>query len=523
MSVPKIISRQFSQTITRSQWMQLYTTVFSVMGFVIILYASTQMPTDWVYMIGFAMIAAAAELMRVELFASSRFSSVSVSGIVAMASLLAFGPLAGVLTHTISGLTNALSASLGPQAATRGGRVSGLRRSSFNIGMWAVSSALAGLLYMKMGGTIGHISYASNILPFVCAAGVDVLVNLIILTGIIAIQTGRNPLKIWQQDFLWTLPITLLGSLLGGAGLALAYEKIGMLGVAVFCLPVLTTSYAFQLYANNMRGYVSKLEEANTALDKINTELLETLGVVIDADDMYTAGHSAQVAIYTEALVQKMGLPKNEQDMIVKAALIHDVGKIGIPDSIMSKPGPLTKEEYEQLKRHSVIGAEIISRMHGLQEMVPLVRHHHERWDGRGYPDGLHNTDIPLGARILAVADTLDAMCSDRPYRPTCSFEEVQREMDRCAGVQFDPVVIRAFQAMAKEKGPEFFRNSALAVDSHMEPGESSPRNDHAVLRYLKRSMLPTANNGSVQITVPVHVSTTYKPTEGVSVNVTQI
>ena len=161
--------------------------------------------------------------------------------------------------------------------------------------------------------------------------------------------------------------------------------------------------------------------------------------------------------------------------------------------------------------------------MHGLQEMVPLVRHHHERWDGRGYPDGLHNTEIPLGARILAVADTLDAMCSDRPYRPTCSFEEVQREMDRCAGVQFDPVVIRAFQAMAKEKGPEFFRNSALAVDSHMEPGESSPRNDHAVLRYLKRSMLPTVNNGSVQITVPVHVSTAYKPTESVTVNATQI
>ena len=195
--------------------MQLYTTVFSVMGFVIILYASTQMPTDWVYMIGFAMIAAAAELMRVELFASSRFSSVSVSGIVAMASLLAFGPLAGVLIHTISGLTITLSASLGPQAAARGGRASVLRRSSFNIGMWAVSSALAGLLYMKMGGTIGHISYASNIIPFVCAAGVDVLVNLIILTGVIAIQTGRNPLKIWQQDFFVDIANSSVGQFVG--------------------------------------------------------------------------------------------------------------------------------------------------------------------------------------------------------------------------------------------------------------------------------------------------------------------
>ena len=483
MPIPNTILRLHKIRLNRASCAQVYTNAFSLAGIGIIVYAASQLSTSWAPLLLFTILAASAELLRVELFVSSRFSSVSVSGVVAIASMLAFGPLAGVLTHTASGIVTAITTSISSRNPSMG-KASPLRRSLFNTGMWAVSSALAGYVYILAGGVTGNISLTPTIIPFLLAAAVDVLANIAILVGVIAIQTNRSFFQIWLQDFLWTMPITLFSSILGGGGLALAYEKLGILGVAIFSLPVLTTSYAFQIYAGNMRKYVDQLEAAKAATEQTNTELLETLGAVIDADDAYTYGHSAQVAIYAEALARKMNLSQNEIELLVKAALIHDVGKVGIEDSIISKPGPLTNDEYKLLKQHASIGADIISRMHGLQNMVPLVRHHHERWDGRGYPDGLHSTIIPLGARILAVADSLDAMFSDRPYRPTRSFEEVECEVLRCSGIQFDPDVVTAFQALVAERGPSFFRNSALAIDE--STATTNGRTDHAMLRYLK-------------------------------------
>jgi putative nucleotidyltransferase with HDIG domain len=235
--------------------------------------------------------------------------------------------------------------------------------------------------------------------------------------------------------------------------------------------------------------YVNKLEELNRSLDEANRGLLETLGAVIDAYDVYTYGHSTQVAIYAEAIAEKMGLARDEQAVVIKAALVHDIGKIGVVDSIFSKEGAPTDEEWNLVQRHPIIGAEIVGRMKGLQELVPLVRHHHERWDGRGYPDGLEGEEIPLGARILALADSLDAMCSDRPYRRTRSFEEVMEEIAECSGTQFDPDVVKAFFAVAREKGRDFFKNSAVTVDKVLRKNgvASASHND---LRYLKKSMV---------------------------------
>jgi putative nucleotidyltransferase with HDIG domain len=235
--------------------------------------------------------------------------------------------------------------------------------------------------------------------------------------------------------------------------------------------------------------YVNKLEELNRSLDEANRGLLETLGAVIDAYDVYTYGHSTQVAVYAEAIAEKMGLTRDEQAAVIKAALVHDIGKIGVVDSIFSKESAPTDEEWNLVQRHPIIGAEIVGRMKGLQELVPLVRHHHERWDGRGYPDGLEGEEIPLGARILALADSLDAMCSDRPYRRTRSFKEVMEEIAECSGTQFDPDVVKAFFAVARENGRDFFKNSAVTVDKVLQKngGASASNND---LRYLKKSMV---------------------------------
>ena len=478
-----------SEAITRDRYVLWYTSAISILGVILVGAALQHIPQHGYGLALFAVIAAGAELLRVQLFTSSRFSSVSVSGIVAMASIVAFGPLAGAVTHLASGLMTAVTTSLNRDKPV-GQRASWIRRSVFNISMWVTSSSIAGYLFVWAGGSIGHITSTSNILPLTLAAGADVIINLVILIGVIALQTGRNPLHIWRQDFQWAVPIVVAGGVLGGGALALAHEMLGVLGVTVFCLPILTISYSFRLYSRNLRSSINKLEEMNSKLDGANLGLLEMLGRVIDADDTYTYGHSKQVSIYSGAIAEKMNLSKEEQERIIRAALIHDIGKIGISDSIISKQGPLTDLEYSTMKLHPVIGAEIVGQMEALQELVPIVRHHHERWDGRGYPDRLSSTDIPLGARIMALADTLDAMCSDRPYRPTRSFQEVKADIGRCSGTQFDPTVVNAFYAVVDEKGqdPNFFKNSATTVDNSIS--ESGVGLTSVANRYLKRSMM---------------------------------
>jgi putative nucleotidyltransferase with HDIG domain len=472
--------------IARAQMINAYTAAVAVLGLLLLVDAFRHVPADWLGLLLFAGIAAGAELMRVQLFTSSRFSSVSVSGVVAIAAILALGPHAGALTHLASGLMTAVTTTLGREKPGSE-RASLLRRSAFNIGMWVTASTVAGHLYVIAGGAVGNLTALSNVPPLVLAAGADVFVNLLMLITVIALQTGRSPLHILRQDFQWTIPIVVAGGVLGGGALALAYGLFGALGVAVFCLPILTTSYSLRLYTRNMSGYINRLEDMNARLDQANTGLLEMLGGLIDADDIYTAGHSRQVSVYAGALAAKMGLPKEERERIVKAALIHDIGKIGVPDSIIGKPGRLTEEEFEAIKLHPVIGAEIVGRMSALQDLVPLVRHHHERWDGRGYPDGISGADLPLGARILALADSLDAMCSDRPYRATPSFEEVRQEIQRCSGKQFDPAVVQAFNLLVQEKDRSYFSNSAVVVDDSLA-GIGTER-ARVMSRYLKRSM----------------------------------
>lgn len=354
--------------------------------------------------------------------------------------------------------------------------------------MFVTAAFAAGWVYVLSGGTIGRIVFSSDLLPLLLAVSTYVIVNLALLLGVIVLQTGRNPLDIWRQDFSWGVPINILGGILGGGALALAYELFSILGLLVFFLPVLMTSYSFRIYANNMREIVDRLEEINRDLDKANIGLLHTLGAVIDAYDVYTYGHSTQVALYAKALGEKLGCPMKGLDLLFKAGLIHDVGKIGITDTIISKQGPLTDEEYNIVKRHTLIGADIVGQMKGLHELVPLVKHHHERWDGKGYPHGLKGDAIPLGARILSLADSLDTMFSDRPYRQTLSFEQVVEEVRRCSGKQFDPQLLEAFLALADEKGRDFFKNSASSVDQIVR--ETGIEDFSLSLRYLKRSMI---------------------------------
>jgi putative nucleotidyltransferase with HDIG domain len=456
--------------ISLKQFVPAYTTAVAIIGFALLSLAVVNLPEDHVGLAIFTLLVIISELGSVELFRSSRGSSVSASLAVSIAAILAIGPLAGVLIQVASGLTSTV-VKMQKQEIQKN-KASWVRVSSFNIGMFMISTTAAGLIYYLAGGRTETLLDVRNILPLTLAVTVDTVTNILLLIGVIFLQTGRHPYIMWKQDFQWSVPITIITGIIGGGALALAYSEIGLLGVAVFFIPILAIGYSFRIYANDMRGMVNRLETLNEALNKANQqlqesnimlrenniELLETMAAVIDTYDDYTHRHSTHVAKFAGALAQGMGLPVDQQDQIMRASLLHDIGKIGVNlDQILHKNGRLTEEEYASIRRHPTTGAEIIRRMHTFTDLVPLILYHHEKYNGSGYPSGLAGEQIPLGARIITLADSLEAMLSDRPYRSGLDFSSAVAEVLRCSGSHFDPRVVNAFLKIIAEQGTNFF------------------------------------------------------------------
>ena len=188
----------------------------------------------------------------------------------------------------------------------------------------------------------------------------------------------------------------------------------------------------------------SALEENERTYDAT----LAALSSALDVRDTETEGHARRVLRYMELIAEGLGVPAEQHATLRRGALLHDIGKIGVPDHILRKPGPLTENEWYTMKTHPDLGARIIANIPFLEDVAMIIRAHHERWDGNGYPEGLAGEQIPLGARIFAVADSFDAMTSDRPYRRGRQLDEAVAEIERCANTQFDPAVVAAFLAV---------------------------------------------------------------------------
>ena len=211
-----------------------------------------------------------------------------------------------------------------------------------------------------------------------------------------------------------------------------------------------------------------ELVESYSLLERSSFETIESLNATVDAKDPYTAGHSLRVQRIALAIGEQLRLPEERMEALRYAGLFHDIGKLAVPDAILSKPAALTDDEWEQVKRHPASGAEIVGRLGWLRETVPLIRHHHERWDGNGYPDRLAGTEIPLEAAVVGLADAWDAMTTDRPYRNALSDHEATLEIRRGRGTQFAPTVVDAFFDAIASRPAEFSaappRVSALAA-----------------------------------------------------------
>ena len=215
-----------------------------------------------------------------------------------------------------------------------------------------------------------------------------------------------------------------------------------------------------------LRARTASLAEANRLLEESALDAVASLNATVDAKDPYTAGHSQRVQRIALALAEKLGLDRAQREAVRFAGLFHDIGKIGVPDAILTKPGRLTELEYEIVKRHPEEGAKIVGRLHRLHDAVPAVLHHHERWDGHGYPHGLAEDEIPLEAAIVGLADAFDAMTTDRPYSDARPVDEAAEEIVRNRGTQFAPAVVDAFLGV-------FGRAPALFEPA--EPSEALP------------------------------------------------
>ncbi|MCH5201244.1 MAG: HD-GYP domain-containing protein [Oscillospiraceae bacterium] len=224
--------------------------------------------------------------------------------------------------------------------------------------------------------------------------------------------------------------------------------------VGVILLSFVASFFAARIYndiTKQNQRYLEKLNEQNEKIQNMTVQTITTVANALDAKDSYSEGHSRRVAVYAAQIAEKLGFSKEDVRNVRIIALLHDIGKIGVPDSVLNKPGRLTDEEFELMKQHSVIGSEILKDIDMITGISIGARSHHERYDGKGYPEGLKGEDIPYIARIIAVADSYDAMTSNRVYRKHLTYEQVMSELEKGEGTQFDPDIAKAMEALIKD------------------------------------------------------------------------
>jgi putative nucleotidyltransferase with HDIG domain len=232
--------------------------------------------------------------------------------------------------------------------------------------------------------------------------------------------------------------------------------------IALLVLPFIATQYLFRSFGRE--------RELNDELEAANLSITESLVNALDARDPYSAGHSVAVAVYSRDIALEIGLSAHDVQLAYLSGLLHDIGKIAVPDAILRKPAALTDEEFAEIRMHPVVGEQILQPSRHLREVLPGVRHHHERIDGKGYPDRLRDAEIPLQARIIAVADAYNAMTSERPYRDAMQPELAERILVQNQGMQHDSFLVAAFRRVLARGGPAYrlARSPEFATSAHL-------------------------------------------------------
>lgn len=330
-------------------------------------------------------------------------------------------------------------------------------KASFNVAQHVFAQAMSVCVYLALGG-VSLLEGSPPMSAFLAMVAVFFVLNKLAVSTVIAVSTGGDTRAHWLRSMrasaaydILAFPLILF--------FAFAYKEYGPGLSATLALPMLG---------------IRQLYKTNFALQKINEELLQLMVASIEARDPYTSGHSQRVARYARVIARAAGVSGRHADRIFIAALLHDVGKIHEEFApILRKPGKLTDEEFDVMKSHPERGAALVAKVSHFEDLVASVRAHHEAWDGTGYPHQLRGAAIPLGARIIALADTIDAMSTSRPYRPALTAADVRAEIIRVSGKQFDPALCTAL--LDDRQWADMVQEMAVAIG---EFPESSMRID---------------------------------------------
>ncbi|MCC7134398.1 MAG: HD-GYP domain-containing protein [Gemmatimonadales bacterium] len=373
----------------------------------------------------------------------------SLSFVVHLAAGVLFGGFWGAVVAGLSTLMSQLRLRREPLKA------------SFNVAQRVLAVLASMQVFQGFGGTtppevllpgaqFTSSAFVVTVLAFLTAAAVYFLVNSLLVFGAVAISTRKSFAEVWAKASVW-----VFGYDVGASAIALfvawLYLKfdgpmaLSRLGFLLFVVPLIVAKHVYAKL-NTLQGLYDQLDRAHHQLELALREQLEMMVKSIEARDPYTSGHSRRVSALSKAIAQDLGMTGEDLAEVESAALLHDVGKIHAEFApLLQKEGRLTQDEWEIMKTHAAKSAELVglfSRFRG--SVQSSVRSHHERWDGKGYPDGLAGSAIPFGARIIMISDTIDAMTTDRPYRKALSFEKVVAELQKYRGSQFDPSIVDA-------------------------------------------------------------------------------
>jgi putative nucleotidyltransferase with HDIG domain len=338
-------------------------------------------------------------------------ASIYASSPIDLAAIILLGPAATAFIEAVASFFSELFVQRRP-----------VMKIVFNVPLLIVTVGVAGLTYHAFGPQWTSLQSPRFLVPLTVCGIVYYAVNTFSISTIIGLSSQKSPLLIWKRNYMWTF-FHIFAFLPLGAIIALVYVSSGAWTILLFVIPIFLARYSFKLYVDMKEAHINTVAALTSA---------------IDANDPFTHGHSYRVSRYALRIGNAMGLSSRDLEILEYGALLHDIGKIAIQHDILLKKEKLTDEDFITLKQHPTIGADIVENLKFLKEAAVLVRYHHEQPNGRGYPEGLEGDDIPVGARIILVADAFDAMTSDRPYRKGLSLETVAEQFEKYKGEQFD-------------------------------------------------------------------------------------
>ena len=336
----------------------------------------------------------------------------------------------------------------------------------FNIALISLSVAIGSFVFSS---TIAQSLTPSTIIRTVLASAAYFVINTCCVSTVIALTECRSAWNVWVRSYLWTFPHYLLA-----ASIAVAVEAVrNAVGDEILCLVLPALYLVFHTVQVHIKGLNQVIERAEMlkqhaeSTADLHLRTIRSLALAIEAKDRTTGEHLHRVQTYALALGQDLGLSREDLDALRAASILHDIGKLAVPEHIISKPGKLTPDEFAKMKVHPVVGAEIVESVKFPFPVAPLVRSHHEKWDGTGYPDGLQGDQIPLGARILTAVDCLDALATDRQYRKALPLDRAMAIVRAESGKSFDPRVVEALEKRYQQL--EQLARATLDTSPHVE------------------------------------------------------